>query len=132
MDLCSLLRSNFGTSLSIHNMYGCTETPCIQWTYGGEISNQKLAPAGRPQPGVEVQILDDEIYIGGCYLAHGYFGDPDLTKSRFIQNPNGEGLLYRTGDLGHWVQGSNGVDLMVEGRADRQLNINGIRVAPEE
>ena len=61
-----------------------------------------------------------EVCIGGCQVAYGYLGRPELNKEKFVPNPHGDtqGLLYRTGDLGS-------VDaagcFSYNGRADRQV-----------
>jgi len=151
LGVCNDVLQKVGPQLKIYNLYGCTESPCTQWTFEpsmcGCAAPSELAPAGRPQPEVEVHILDSElepalegeVCFGGAFLAHGYLHDPELTARRFVVNPFTHGRLYRTGDLGRWVQdpqaSKTGDDLAVlqlAGRLDRQLNIRGIRVAPEE
>ena len=42
---------------------------------------------------------EGELWIGGVGVAAGYLKRPDLSKERFIVNPFGPGLVYRTGDL---------------------------------
>jgi amino acid adenylation domain-containing protein len=157
MELCESLRKNLGSHLAVCNIYGCTETPVTEWTYKRDagktakdrsISEQQvLAPAGRPGPEVAIHIVDaqlcpvsagqcGEICFAGPFLSLGYFNDPKLTEQRFIPNPFGTGLLYRTGDMGFWgpdpTDDNNLAVLCVQGRKDRQFNLRGIRVAPEE
>mmetsp|Transcript_68078 Transcript_68078/g.121258 ORF Transcript_68078/g.121258 Transcript_68078/m.121258 type:complete len:1175 (+) Transcript_68078:119-3643(+) len=132
----------------VHNIYGCTESACTQWTYmpGIPSGTIKRAPAGRPQPGSEVYIVDGnlrpvpqgeegEICFGGAYLSYGYLGDHKLTEARFVQAPRRRERMYRTGDVGRWIADPASTDelvLEVIGRVDRQLNLRGVRVAPEE
>eukprot|EP00929_Paragymnodinium_shiwhaense_P028582 TRINITY_DN16546_c0_g2_i1.p1 TRINITY_DN16546_c0_g2~~TRINITY_DN16546_c0_g2_i1.p1 ORF type:complete len:1149 (+),score=206.79 TRINITY_DN16546_c0_g2_i1:200-3646(+) len=129
----------------IHNVYGCTESCCTEWTYFPTPQTGN-APAGRPQPLTEVYILDStmkalpagevgEIYIGSAYNALGYLGDEELSKARFPCSPWYAGhTLYKTGDIGALLpdHDDGALVLNITGRADRQLNINGVRVAPEE
>ncbi|NEE05709.1 amino acid adenylation domain-containing protein, partial [Streptomyces sp. SID7499] len=97
-------------------------------------------PIGPPDPGTTAYVLDDglrpvpvgargELYLGGPGLARGYLGDPGLTASRFVASPFGPpgSRLYRTGDLAAWRE--NG-DLDFHGRADRQVQLHGVRVEP--
>ena len=66
-----------------------------------------------------------EICIGGVQVARGYLKCPELTEQRFIRASEGEGVLYRTGDLGRWTP--NGM-IELLGRADRQVKLRGRRV----
>ncbi|NWC37640.1 AMP-binding protein, partial [Pseudomonas gingeri] len=70
-----------------------------------------------------------ELYIGGAGVAKGYLNQPQLTAEKFIPNPFGEGVLYRTGDLACWqVDGT----LVYQGRNDLQVKIRGFRIEPGE
>src|SRR5262249_9635183 len=82
---------------ALWNMYGPTETTV--WS-----SIEKLEPnsepitIGRPIANTTMYILNrsmqpvpigvaGELYIGGCGVARGYRGRPDLTAERFIADP---------------------------------------------
>ena len=56
------------------------------------------------------------MYVSGGQLAQGYLRRTDLTSTRFVANPIGDGgsRLYRTGDLARRV----GTDIEYIGRAD--------------
>ena len=100
-------------------------------------------PVGKPLPHAQVLVLDEdlnrvpagevgEIYIGGCGVARGYLGRPDLTAELFLPNPHGAApgsRMYRTGDLGRWRADHH---LEVIGRVDHQVKIRGFRVEPAE
>ncbi len=122
------------------NLYGPTETTI----WSTQMRVDKLdgsAPAiGRPIWNTQVYVLNEamqllptgaagELYIGGAGLALGYHRRPDLTAERFVDNPFGDGRLYKTGDLARWRR--DGV-LEYLGRNDFQIKIRGFRVESEE
>lgn len=76
--------------------------------------------------------LTGEFFIGGTPVAEGYLENSDLTNERFIKYswPNYYcGKIYKTGDLGKiLVDGS----VIISGRSDRQLKINGFRIEVDE
>lgn len=124
----------------LHNLYGPTEA-AIDVTYhalghGGE---KRSIPIGRPIWNTCIHILDacgkatpvgiaGELHIEGICLAHGYVGQPTLTKERFIVTADGR-RLYRTGDLARWRLDGE-VDYL--GRLDQQIKIHGQRIELEE
>ena len=130
------------------NAYGLTETTITSTLFdvGEEAVTSKpraSVPVGTPLRHAQVLVLDQhlnrvpvgelgEIYIGGCGVARGYLGRPELTAELFL--PNGYGVqpgsrMYRTGDLGRWRADHQ---LEVIGRADHQVKIRGFRVEPAE
>src|SRR5712691_10597355 len=126
------------------NAYGLTETTITSTLSDvGEDHLTSQVPVGRPIRHAHMLVLDEnlnpvpagglgEIYIGGCGIARGYLGRPELTAELFL--PNGHGVLpgsrmYRTGDLGRWRADHQ---LEVIGRVDHQVKIRGFRVEPAE
>ncbi|MBS4535667.1 AMP-binding protein, partial [Clostridium sp. D2Q-14] len=53
----------------------------------------------------------------------------ELTKEKFIENPFGEGRMYRSGDLVRWLPDGN---IEYLGRIDEQVKIRGYRVEIKE
>ncbi|HLK96994.1 MAG TPA: condensation domain-containing protein, partial [Hymenobacter sp.] len=126
-----------GIDYLIANNYGPTEntvvaTHCLlPQTIAAEVPS-----IGKPIRNCQVYLLDrnrklvppgavGEIHIGGAGLADGYLNRPELTLAQFVENPFGEGKLYRTGDLAKWRSDGN-LDFL--GRHDNQVQIRGYRV----
>jgi acyl-CoA synthetase (AMP-forming)/AMP-acid ligase II len=153
LDVCKDVCNTLGNGVRVHNSYAATETTTTVWSFCPEHAEGKstwnkgtLAPGGRPDFEVEVYLVDPElnevgpgeageICIAGMYLATGYLGDEEQTNIKFLKNKFGKGRMYRTGDVGRWVP--DPVDpsksvIQVTGRVDRQTNIRGMRVAPED
>jgi acyl-CoA synthetase (AMP-forming)/AMP-acid ligase II len=91
--------------ISIVRMYGSTEHPSITGSRHEERRDKRLYTDGRPLPGVEIRLVDDdgqevsaatpgEIHSRGPDCFPGYT-DPELSEECF----DGEGW-YATGDVG--------------------------------
>jgi amino acid adenylation domain-containing protein len=135
-------------SISLSNLYGPTEAS-IEVTYHDMNPSylQKKAPRipiGKPIENVQIYILDNynqivpigvtgEIAIGGICLAEGYLNSPKKTKKQFIgctiDASNKEVKVYKTGDLGKWLE-DGAVQYL--GRIDNQVSIYGTRIEPGE
>ncbi|MDR7123190.1 amino acid adenylation domain-containing protein, partial [Rheinheimera soli] len=122
------------------NMYGITETTVhvtFRRIFSADIASGRGSVIGRPLSDLRVYLLNDrlqpvppgctgEMYVGGGGVSRGYLGRPELTQSRFIDNPYVAGQrLYRTGDLGRYLD--NG-ELSYQGRCDEQVKIRGFRI----
>jgi enterobactin synthetase component F len=128
--------------VSLVNLYGMTEASVDVAAWPCRTApDEGSAPVGGPVAGVRAHLLDDdlrpvaegapgELFIGGDDLAAGYAGRPALTAERFLPDPSRPGgRLYRTGDLARRLPDGA---LAVLGRRDRQVQVHGIRVEPEE
>ncbi|MDO4538921.1 MAG: AMP-binding protein, partial [Coriobacteriales bacterium] len=93
-----------------------------------------VCPVGKPTvPGLEIILLDDdgnEVPQGETgeicfesYFTRGYMNLPEQTKAAFRDG------LYHTGDLGY--KNENG-DLILTGRANDMIKIDGNRIEPAE
>ncbi|MDX9882074.1 MAG: amino acid adenylation domain-containing protein [Prolixibacteraceae bacterium] len=124
--------------LRFHNQYGPSETHVVtSFIFSGKDKNQPVKiPAGRPINNTQIFLLDakmepvpvglpGDLYIGGFNVANGYLNKPDLTRERFIDNPFGNGKLYKSGDLARW--NFNG-ELEFLGRDDGQVKVRGFRI----
>ncbi|MEM6684912.1 MAG: amino acid adenylation domain-containing protein [Bacteroidota bacterium] len=122
--------------VNIINGYGPTENTTFSLTHDiKEVSGD--IPIGKPISNSTAYIVNEklelqpigvtgEICLGGDGLARGYHNRPELTASKFIQNPFKEdALLYKTGDLGKWHYDGT---ITFEGRNDDQVKIRGYRI----
>ncbi|QLK63729.1 amino acid adenylation domain-containing protein (plasmid) [Enterobacteriaceae bacterium Kacie_13] len=143
-ELCRLWQHKTGVPL--HNLYGPTEAAVdVSWhpAWGDALAAVKGAnvPIGLPVWNTGMRILDarlqpvppgvaGDLYLTGDQLAHGYLGRPDLTASRFVADPFGQGgRMYRTGDVARWLP-DGAVEYL--GRSDDQLKIRGQRIELSE
>jgi len=120
--------------VSLINVYGPTEAS-IDVTYFDCEDNHDIVPIGRPISNTQIYIIDHgmlcgigipgELYIAGDGLARGYLNRPELTAEKFVDNPYGEGKLYRSGDLARWLPDGN---IEYLGRIDQQVKIRGFRI----
>lgn len=125
---------------SIVNVYGVAE--CAVDSIAGVFDpadDGDSVPIGRPLPGVEVALLDEdgrpvpdgevgEIHLGGYGVGPGYLDRPELTAERFYADAEG-GRWFRTGDLARRRPDGQ---LVFLGRADRQFKLRGQRIEPGE
>ncbi|MEU1087677.1 MupA/Atu3671 family FMN-dependent luciferase-like monooxygenase [Streptomyces sp. NPDC005576] len=137
------------------NVYGPTETTvlCVSETVtprstaspapeDGAAPGEDVIAIGRPVDNVRLRVVDEsgkpvpigvtgELQVGGPGVATGYLHRPDLTRERFVADPEaGSGArFYRTGDLVRWTSEGK---LAFVGRTDDQVKIRGFRVEPEE
>lgn len=132
------------------NSYGSTEggqgTVYRQIAAGERFT--EAVPAGRPVPGTRYGLIapeaplkadlvraalarpagTGEIVLASRSCSHGYLGMPAENAARFVDLGGGE-TAYRTGDLGRVDEHG---ELVVIGRADDEVKINGVRVHPAE
>lgn len=122
------------TTANIFNGYGPTETTCGV-TYSSVQCDTDIT-IGKPIANTQIYIVDKymkicpigvtgELCIAGDGVGAGYLNRPELTAEKFIDNPFGEGKLYKTGDLAYWREDGN---IVYVGRNDFQVKIRGLRI----
>ena len=124
----------------VYNTYGPTEsTVCATYHPVKELND--VWSIGKPPPGRQVYILDDqlqvvpigvtgEICISGEGLARGYVNRPEETAASFVPHPfSTSERLYKTGDLGRWSKEGT---IEFAGRKDDQVKIRGYRIETKE
>ncbi|AOM80159.1 non-ribosomal peptide synthetase [Pedobacter steynii] len=123
----------------IYNTYGPSEsTVCM--TYHPILNLEDAPIIGSPIRNRQVLLVDDhgnlapvslkgEICVSGKGLARGYLNDPELSQEKFVENPFSGGVMYRTGDIGRWLEDGR-IEFL--GRKDNQIKIRGIRIEPAE
>ena len=138
VELAAACRKKLPNTLLI-NLYGSSEiaadVTCYEVT---DTSGLNIVPIGKPIANTQVYILDaqlqpvpfgvvGEIYVGGEGLARGYLNQPTLTDEKFVSDPfvDGNGRLFRTGDLGRYLADGN---IEFRGRRDHQVKVRGFRI----
>jgi acyl-CoA synthetase (AMP-forming)/AMP-acid ligase II len=87
-------------------VYGLTETGFLTGLRDGEHTHDRLSSCGRPCPGVDVRVADEdgnfletgqrgELIARGANVMRGYFRDPEDTTTAFRDG------FCRTGDIGY-------------------------------
>ena len=120
---------------ALWNVYGPTETSIWSTICRMERDGQPVS-IGRPIANTTLYVLDEnrnpapagvcgELYIGGDGVARGYLNRPTLTAERFVENPFGQGRLYRTGDVVRYLPDGR---LEILGRNDAQVKVRGFRI----
>jgi acyl-coenzyme A synthetase/AMP-(fatty) acid ligase len=124
----------------MHNVYGCTETNdsfCDEIDLA-DVRRRGASPIGRPLPGVRARLVGDggaivagagvgELWVSTPFQTSGYL-DASLNAGRFVAGVDAGDPLrtyFRTGDL---VRRHADGELTVEGRADLQVKVRGVRV----
>jgi amino acid adenylation domain-containing protein len=139
-----------GLQMRLVNTYGPTEATIVATSYEveglsseAEDADVREVPIGRAVRNAQAYVLDrwlqpapigviGELHIGGCGLARGYLGAPELTAQKFIPHPfsrEAGARLYKTGDLVRYRSDGN---LEFLGRRDQQIKLRGFRIEPGE
>ena len=120
------------TKAKIFNMYGPTETTV--WSTVSDLTENNCVNIGMPIRNTQIYIIDEnnnlvtegELCIGGNGLSRGYISKPEVTSTKFVNNPFISGqLIYKTGDLARWLPDGN-IEFL--GRMDNQIKIRGYRI----
>jgi amino acid adenylation domain-containing protein len=142
-DDVELYKKHFSSDCLLINTLGIREVgPFRVYVIGKDTEIiGEIVPVGYAMPDKEVLLLDNdgqkvgfnqvgEIAVRSRYLSMGYWRRPDLTKAKFLPDPeSGDRRIYLTGDLGRMsLDGC----LRHLGRKDFQIKIRGLRVDVSE
>jgi amino acid adenylation domain-containing protein len=140
-----LYKSHFSPDCIFVNSLGITEAGSVRHYFIDKETSitGSIVPVGYALDDKEVLLLGDdgkkvgfnqmgEIAVRSRYLSLGYWRRPDLTRAKFLSDPNGgDERVYLTGDLGRMLP-----DGCLEhlGRQDLQVKVRGntIEVAEVE
>lgn len=127
------------------NLFGPTETTdiCSYYIVDRDFEETQSLPIGIACDNCDLFLIDSdgnevldqavgELYVGGPFVASGYYCNPEKTGEAFVQNPlhhNYPDTVYRTGDLVHRNQFG---ELEYVGRKDFQIKHLGYRIEPSE
>ncbi len=126
--------------LHLVNVGGPTETSL--WSIYHDVTHEEVKGGeiayGKAICNMKHYILNDNleivprgvkgtIYSEGIGLAEEYVDLEELTERKFITWNNKR--LFNTGDVGYY---NNEYEMMIKGRDDHQVKINGKRIEPEE
>ncbi|ARU88537.1 non-ribosomal peptide synthetase [Pseudomonas sp. M30-35] len=125
--------------IPLMNAYGpaeCADDVAFQPIFAAPDTDVSHMPIGQPTANNRLYVLDEalrplpigvagEICVGGVGVGRGYLHDPQRSADAFIDHPQLDGRIYRTGDLGRWR-----ADGVIEylGRRDQQVKLRGHRI----
>lgn len=127
------------TNARIYNQYGPSETAVA--VSMKEISKSDRITIGKPMGNCKLYVLDQwlnplpvggngRLFVGGKCVGRGYRNRPDLTEKAFCDNPFiYNDRMYDTGDMAYWTPDG---ELVLTGRADRQVKLRGLRIELQE
>jgi amino acid adenylation domain-containing protein len=140
-DAIAVVRSFFGDHVEVFNGYGTTETGVLTFHRTDPAATHGAAgvPVGTPIEGMDLLLRGDdgeevapgevgELFVRSRFLFEGYWGRPDLDAQVLAADPSSGIPVYRTGDVGRWVEGQ----LELVGRSDTEVKVRGHRVVPGE
>lgn len=136
IELCRRL---FSPHCVLINSLGATEAPlAVQYWINDKTEVEgSLVPVGYPTADIKVTLRGEngqvvrneeagEIALQSRYLAVGYWGNPELTRVKFLPAPDNQvERIYLTGDLGRFTPDGKLVHL---GRKDDFVKIRGYRI----
>lgn len=134
-----LYKQHFADHCILRIGLASSEAGTYCWHFVGKetVVDGPNAPVGRPLAGTSILLLDEngeevasgevgEIAVRSAYLPVGYWRKPELTRAKFLPDPEGgPEFTCMTGDLGRWRD-----DNLLEhvGRSDQMVKIRGNRV----
>ncbi len=115
------------TGRAVLERYGMTET--LMNTSTPYVGERRAGTVGFPLPGVDVALADSgEVLLRGPNVFDGYWRRPGADAEAFVDDPDGGGRWFATGDLGEINDGM----LTIRGRAKELIISGGYNVYPAE
>ncbi len=120
--------------ITVINIYGPSEITILCNVQN--LDGEKEITVGPPTKNTQIHIVDKdmnrvpigvagEICVSGIQVGLGYINKPERTSKVFLDNPFGEGKIYKTGDIGRWTFDGK---VQVLGRIDHQVKLRGLRI----
>ena len=137
-------RRDASPSARLVNLYGTTETGMAKaWFEIPDKPPPGIQPIGKAVPGGQLLVLNQsgqlcgfrepgEIGIRSPYGTFGYLSAENGKGSSYISNPfsgDPDDTIYLTGDRGSYDMEAR---VLIHGRDDDQVKINGVRIEPAE
>lgn len=123
------------------NLFGPTETTdiCTYYTVDRSFEDSEALPIGAACDNCSVAVISEdgkecapgeegELYVGGPFVAAGYYNNPEKTAEAFVLNPLQSAypeIVYKTGDI---VKYNDRGELLYCGRKDFQIKHMGYRI----
>ena len=139
-SLVQRYRARFAQMGRFINLYGPTETTLAKFYHlVCEPATTEIQPVGHALPDSSVSLITadgspaplghvGEIIIHTRFGSAGYLNQAPHTSSAFVFAREPGHISYATGDLGYLDRDGR---LVVLGRKDRQIKLNGVRIEPE-
>ncbi|MCG8690841.1 MAG: acyl--CoA ligase, partial [Minwuiales bacterium] len=123
-DLARVFAERLGDG-RVSQLWGMTETQAGLYTRPDDPIDVAAASAGRPSPGTEVRIGDeDELQVRGPLLFPGYFNNPEANRAAFTDDG-----WFRTGDTATIDDAGN---VAITGRLKDIINRGGVKYNPRD
>jgi cyclohexanecarboxylate-CoA ligase len=106
---------------AVTQLWGMTELQAGLYTRPGDPLEVSATSAGRPSPGTEIRIMDDELQARGLSLFTGYYRNEAANAQAFT--PDG---WFRSGDLAEM----RGANYAITGRRKDIINRGGVKFNP--
>jgi cyclohexanecarboxylate-CoA ligase len=109
---------------AVTQLWGMTEMQAGLYTRPGDAPEVHATSAGRPSPGTEIRIVENELQVRGCLLFPGYYDNEEANAAAFT--PDG---WFRTGDLAAMDAAGN---VSITGRSKDVINRGGVKFNPRD
>jgi len=106
---------------AVTQLWGMTELQAGLYTRPGDPLEVSATTTGRPSPGTEVRVFENELQVRGPLLFTGYYHNAEANRAAFTQDG-----WFRSGDLAE-MRGGN---VAITGRTKDIINRGGVKFNP--